>query len=481
MSLLRSVIIAIVFLLSPVVQAEQLLAVEQALQRMLQSQPALEAAELQRQRANLQMPVVKSQLGWLLNAQAGASRDIGFTGIPSDRVDMGTGVQRSLQSGGSVGVDASVSQEDSELPLFSSYPNPATTTKLDLNFRKPLNQGAGNPTYQNELISAEAGADIARAEQKQLRDQMGSQVLNLFYLAALTRARMANVEAAIDRGQRLQKFIDRNIYLGISENKDRLQIRAQLHALEADLKALRVNWEFQRTSLNRYMGRPWDEEFRPDLKNSQQIRQPVDAVLAETLENSSSLLSSNARLKSAEAFIKKSRDQQRNKFDLVFSVGGRNLSGESVSGDINETDYAGNLRFEFSRALNRSGVDAQLTQAQLDRSITLKQIQDIKLELRYRVNGLLAEMAAASDAYQQSKVRLDSEQKKYNEANYRYRNGRANISELIQFENDLRQSQLVLELNHVDLLIKHSDMSLLRGTLWQGLDVETAFLTDKLP
>lgn len=450
--------------------AESILTAEQVLQLVLQSQPSLEVALLQIERARLETPVAESQLGWVLNGQAGTSRELSFTGVPSDRIDIGAGVQRKLASGSSVGVDTSYSREDSEVSFFSTFPNPANTTKLDFNYRTPLARGAGNPAYQHELISAETGATIAIAERKKLRDQLSFQALNLFYSAALTKARIKNAEAAIDRSRRLKKFIERNIYLGVNEKKDRLQINAQLHGAEADLKSLKVTWEQQRTALNRLMGQPWHMDFTPDLGDLPEVGDEVDKITEQALGNSHDLVIGRARLETAEAYINRSRDQQRNKLDLVFSVGGRNINGESTIGAINESDYAGNLRLEFSRSLNRQGVDARLTQAQLDRSITLKQIQDIKMALNYQVNGLLSEISATQAALVDSETRLTSEQKKYKEGNSRYRTGRTDISELLQFENDLRLAQLAVEIKRIELIGKHAELELLRGVRWAQIE-----------
>ena len=452
------------------VHAGLTLTAEQVLQRMLQSQPSLEVALLQVERARLETPAVNSQLGWVLNGQAGTSRELSFTGAPSNRIDVGAGIQRKLSSGSSVGVDSSYVREDSEIPFFSGYPNPANTTSVDFNYRTPLGQGSANPVYQHELISAEAGTSIAIAESKKLRDQLSIQALNLFYSGALTIARMQNAEAVIDRSRRLRKFIEKNIYLGVNEKKDRLQIDALLDGAEAELKSLRVTWEQQRTALNRLIGQPWQIDFTPDLGDLPEVDSKVDKIMQQVLENSHDLAIETARLKIVEAYINRNRDQQRNKFDLVFSVGGRNISGDAAIGNINQSDYAGGFRLEFSRSLDRQGVDARLNQAQLDRSIALKQIQDIKIALNYQVNGLLSEISAIKAALTDSETRLASEQNKYKEGNSRYRTGRTDLSELIQFENDLRLAQLGVDIKRIELIGKHAEVELLRGSRWSEIE-----------
>jgi len=451
-------------------RSETPLTIKKALADMLRNQPRLDAAALQVQRSQLQTPVVRSQLGWIWKGQAGVSHDMGFTGVPSDRVDVGTGVQRKTQSGNSLELGANYSLEDSESPFIPTYPNPANTTKVDISYRTPLSQGSGNPDYQHDLISAEAGAAQASAQQQRLRDQLSGQLMDIFYSAAMTRARIKSAEAAIDRAERLKKFIEKNIYLGISEQKDRLQVDAQLHAQIAEAKGLLVIWEKQRTSLNRLMGQPWDSDVSPLVQElTEDSPESVKAIIDEVIRNSPDRVDTVARLQIAETVIARSRDKQKNQLDLVMSLGGRNVSGDSTLGAVDETDYAGKVQLEFRRTMDRKGVDAQLTQAQLDRSILLKQVQDIKMELEYTVKGLLSEIEASRIALADYEVRFQSEKKKYQEANNRYRTGRTDISELIRFENELQQAELAVELKHIELASKLAALELLRGTVWRDV------------
>jgi len=92
------------------------------------------------------------------------------------------------------------------------------------------------------------------------------------------------------------------------------------------------------------------------------------------------------------------------------------------------------------------------------------------MALNYQVNGLLSEISAIKAALTDSETRLVSEQNKYKEGNSRYRTGRTDISELIQFENDLRLAQLGVDIKRIELIGKHAEVELLRGSGWSEIE-----------
>lgn len=447
------------------------LPLELALRRVLETYPPLQVAELRAQRARWERAKVESQLGWTLTGQAGALHDLSFLGTPVDRADIGTGLERKLSTGASVGLGAKYVYENNALTFSPLLPNPSYSTNLDLYYRHPLGQGADNPDYKQGLVSAKAGENIAGAERRTLRDQVVRQTIDLFYASALTRTRMQYARQTIDRAKRLKKYIQDNARLGLTEEKDLLQAEAQLRAHLAEHKGLQVLWEQQRTALNHLMGRPWNAEFKP-LRNGpfSPVAENFPSLLEEVTDNSMELQKYQARVRLAEAAIVRRRDANKSKWDVVLSVGNRSKRGDDPSGNtIDVSDVAGGLRLEYRRALDRQGPDAELSQALLDRSIALQEIQAVQLRLRYELSGLLAEINATHSALDSYRRRLSSEGKKLKEARQRYRAGRTDTSRLIQFENELHLATLAVEQQKIDLARKHVRLELLRGTLWASI------------
>ena len=448
--------------------AENELSFEQMLQRVLDSYPSLQVAARQVERARLENNRIESQLGWNLGARAGFSRDLSLIGAPTDRSEVSASLQRRLSTGASVGLEGGYAHEDASATLSPAFPNPVTTGRLDLSWRQPLLKGAGNPDYKLGIASADAGSVIAESDRRALRDQVTSQLAGIFYNAASTRARIRNAENAIVRTGRLKKYIQDRSLLGLVEEKDLLQADAQLAARQAERDALLVIWNQQAASLNRLMGRPWDESFVPVAASVHEAADDQATSLKLAEDNSPDIMRNRARLSLADAAIARSRDAARDSLDVVFSVGNRTRSGDTTVGAaVDDSEMVGGVRVEYARALDRRGYEAELSQAQLDRDIALREIGKAQDDLRYNVSGLLSEIDATDNALKSYRDSLAREQAKLAEAERRYRRGRTETDRLIQYETELTFADLSVELQTIELARRHMALDLYEGTLWQ--------------
>jgi outer membrane protein TolC len=448
----------------------------QALQRVVERDPTLRISQMQAQRARHDVTRAESELGWRLDAQGGSARDVSQSGTPLDRTDANASIGRQLGSGGTIGLGGDLLREDHEFPL-AGQPNPFQSTGVDLSYRLPLAQGAGGVGYKQGLLGAEAAADAANADFDASRDALARRVADLYFNAALTRARIVAADEAIARAERFKSYIARNAGLGLAERKDRLQAEAQFLARSADHRTLVIAWENQRTALNRLMEQPWNDEWRPAL-GEPPLLPPGDQPLFETeaLARSAELRREQARLRVAETTLERARDQGRDRTDLVFSVGNRKFSGDlpAPAGSVSESQNVGGVRFEYSAALDNRGADAGVSQAYLDRSIAQQRIAAIESELRYTVKSLAAEIHTASEALQQARARQEVEREKLDEATRRHRQGRADTAQVIQFENDYEAAILAAEQQAIDLARRRVELELLRGTLWSAIDLGAA-------
>jgi len=83
---------------------------QQVLQRVVDHYPSIKSAAYQVEKASQENIKVESQLSWLLNSNAGYSRDTSLFGTATDRYNVGAGVNRSLQNGGLLGFNACISR-----------------------------------------------------------------------------------------------------------------------------------------------------------------------------------------------------------------------------------------------------------------------------------------------------------------------------------------------------------------------------------
>mgnify|MGYP000421403124 CR=1 FL=1 len=211
---------------------------EQVLQKVIDHYPSINIAAMEFERARQPIKVANSQLGWQLDARAGIERGVSLFGTASDSLSLGAGVSRMLDSGSSIAFDGAVRREDSETVFSPTFPNPATTSNIGLSYRQPLAKNTTHSSFQASRISAKLDLETSMAETDEMYDQLALKVIDLYFSAAVLLAKTNNIDQSIKRAKRLQSYINNKTSLGVSEQKDILQVNAQLDSLIAEKRNL---------------------------------------------------------------------------------------------------------------------------------------------------------------------------------------------------------------------------------------------------
>ncbi len=450
----------------------QQLTLQQVLQKVIDHYPSIRLATLQVEKAREESIRAESQLGWQLNANAGVARETSLIGTGTDRVNLGAGLSRRLQSGGDLGFNASILRDDAEDSFAPTIPNPSTKTRVDVNYRHPLQQGSENSQYEESKTAATAALQLAQGETIALYDRLASEVLEVYLAAATTSVRIQNMDKAIERSQRLKDYIASEVSLGLSEEKDTLQIDARLASNRADKQSLQVLWQQQMVSLNRLMDQHWQKEFvplveleQPALK--QDIQKSYDELYALAMQQDATLKQIEARLLLADSTIRLSRDKRQDKLDLVMYLGNETNQGDVAVGDFDESQMVGGVSLEFRGGLDKSGLDAELRQAHLERELVLQDKKLLLQNLQYRLASLQAEIQSAQAAVKAFASSVRAESAKLREATKRYKDGRIETDRIIDFEAQLSSAELAYELQKIELARRYYQLDLLIGSVWQ--------------
>lgn len=444
------------------------LSIYQVMQRVIDRYPSLKISEMEVAQAAEQRQQVESSLGWILNSTAGINHDLTAFGAPADRLDVTGAIGRKLKSGATLSLSGGYRYEDSTLPL-TGFPNPAHTTRLDLSYRLPLSQGEGNPLYTEGLITAEAGYKLAKANQLLTRITLAEKVKDLFYSSALTRARLDNAIQSVQRAKKLQVYITKNVKLGLSEKKDQLQVQAQIHSKLAELSTIQLQWKQQQNSLNRLMLEDWGSDIQPVLLSDTTHSYDLVDLINMTTDYHPVVKISQAKLEIAESKINSARDDKKDNLDLVMSVGSRTSDGKSTTSTVSERDWAGAVAIEYKHLFDDKGVSSKYKQAQIEKNIALQNIHKTNDDIKYTVSDLVAENKLAMLSVETAFQKLKSESLKLKEAEYRYRNGRADTAQLIQFQNEFSFAQLAYQTQKVDMNNRIIALQIFTGQFWDEL------------
>ena len=445
------------------------LTIYQVMQRVLDRYPSLKIAEMEVAQAAEQRQQVESSLGWILNSAVVATHDLTGFGAPSDRFDVRGSIDRQLESGATLSLGGSYRYEDSSLP-FDPLPNPAHTTRLDLSYRLPLAQGEGNPLYVEGIISADAGHDLAKANQLLTRITLAEKVKDLFYSSVFTLARINNAKQDVHRARQLNTYINKNVKLGLLDTKDKLQAVAQLDARLADLSTLELKWTQQQSSLNRLMLEDWGKVTQPILSSTANYNNYDITTLIKKTENYHPAVTiSKANLQIAESQIDSARDNKKDSLDFVVSVGSRTSNGDNTAGSVNEQDFAGAVGFEYRHLFDNEGVSSKYKQALLEKSIALQDIKKTSDDIRYTVSGLVTEIKIAKLAVKAMHKKLKSESLKLDEVVQRFRSGRADTEQLIKFQNEYSIAELTYQNQKIEMNNRIIALQIFTGKFWDEL------------
>ena len=470
---MRNIVVTyfLAFFFAANVNAEKL-NLQQVIQQVLHHYPSIRTAALQVEVARQESIRINSQLGWQLNASGGYRHDFSLFGSPNDRFDITGGLSRQLSSGDSLSLSAQLARDNSDVAISPFYPNPATNVNIELNYRMPLQKGSENIGFTQSLTTAELNTHLNEWQLRSLLDQLATQVIDLYFSYAVTQVRIENNRSSILRTKKLKKYLSERTLYGISEDKDILQVDAQLSSQEAELQAINIQASLQNISLNKLMNKDWGFKFTPEIKYLDDTNEyDFNQVYQQVVNVNADIKQLNKKIKLAESNIKVQRDKKKDKLDLVLFIGDKNLSGDVQAGSLNENEIVGGARLEFSRGLDASGDEAQLYQALLQRDVALQSKKQLMQDLQYRLASLLSQIntgRAALNAYQAS---VEAQRKKLAEAESRYRDGRVDTDLIIQFENQLSLASLAESLQSLELKKLNIKISLLQGVLWQSVQI----------
>ncbi len=456
-------------LLLPFTVGAETLTLHQVLQKVIEHYPSVKTAALQVEKAREENARVEGQLAWQLNSRAGFNRNTSLFGTANDTMNLSGSLSRQLENGGVLGLNGQLSRDDADDTFGPDFPNPVDKTRFDINYRHRLAKGAGNTSYEEGLVAAKVAETIAQSARQQLYDGLASQVIALYLSMASTQSQISNIEKTIERGQRLKAYIMDEYKLGLSEEKDVLQVEARLKTNEADKRRLLVILKQQMISLNRLMGTAWQQSINTLIQFDRESSLSFDKNFPLLQSYNAQLKQLDAEIRLAESTIRSRRDEKQDELDLVMYIGNETSEGDTLTGSRDESEVIGGVTLEYNRGLDKSSFDAALRQAHYERGISLQEKKQLLQDLQYELSSVLVQIEAGEEALKAYSASVIAEKKKLDEALKRYRDGRIETDRIIDYESQLSIAELSYELQKIELAQRYYDLNLLRGTLWQGI------------
>jgi len=459
--------------------AETRLDIYRVLQEVIDKYPSLALASLKVQQAQTKLAQIRGLLDWRLQASAGVAKEPGFFLGTTNSLKTNANFSRRLENGDSLAIIAALNRSDSEMSLSPTFPNPSYNTQVRINYRKPLLRDNGFASFSQDLKNA--GLNTQWAQQNRLSAYEGilGQVIGIFYSINATVRQVENIHQSLERTKRLRKFIKGRLNLGIAENKDILQILAQIDSQNAQLQVLDSAIKQQYINLNRLLVNPWDTPLQLEVENSQQPLTSYQENIVLVEKHNPRLAMLDIQLQIANNNLEKIRDLNKDSADLVVYAGAQSVSGDSAMGSVEENDTIGGISLEYQINRGKQAKAAQQKELQtlVDMALVEKKysLNDLQYDVAELVSGINLDNQAIA-AYEKS---VASEKKKLDDAEARYRRGRIDIDRVIGFENQLSAAELALEIQRIELEKRRVSLSVINGKIWNQLKIpEMASETD---
>ncbi len=423
-------------------------------------------ASLNINRLAYEMGKVESQLGWILTGQGGYFRDVSGFGIQSDTADFSVGLQKLLESGNTLSLSGRYSHVKSDQVLFSLLPNPANTTKLEINYRIPLLEGENNPQYLFAVKKAEIEKKISELDKQQIKEKLIQKLIDIFYAVVTIDSRLITAQRSLKRVQQLRVYIKNNINLGLLEKGDILQADSQILTLKLEQQKIIDLRKKQVVLINRFLDRGLSSEFIVNTENLYKNKTRLDntkKIISIVKENNCELKKLKARNKLLDSSLALSRNREKDKLDVVLSLGVQNISGSSSTRSMNDTYTTGMIRLEYKDAIDKRGFSSKRLQIQIDKHSNNERIDSLAKDLKYETFNLLSQIEQSKKIVKITESRYLNETRKYHDILKRFHNGRSTTNTVIQFDNDRIRAELDSETEKYELAKRFSLLKLKQG------------------
>lgn len=318
------------------------------------------------------------------------------------------------------------------LPLAFGLPH---QTNLSLQLQQVLY----NPQLPVGIKAAQTGREIADLQLHQTKEQVVYQVSSTYYNAQSIAERMKLLEQNISSLDRLIKVTDllRQNDLAKSTDVERLQLnQANLSNQMANLK---VTYQQLLNNLRLLTNTPMTSPFAIDNHIDMEQERIIPFVIADSVQRTDVALAK----KQFEVQQLEEKQIQAGYLPSLYGVG---VYGQSGFGELDEDyyeffpmSYVGlQLSVPIFDGLSKK---SQRSQKQIQQNQTLHQIALLEQQAQNEIANALASLKTQRQAVEIQQRALALAEKVYQNVQLQYKEGISGVSDLIDSENELRQTQ----------------------------------------
>lgn len=457
------------------------MSLESVIQQVISANPDLAVIAMKQDIAANNRAKIEGMLDPSYSVTAGISDEkkpttspFAATGTNSSRIQ--GQITQPLADGSSLSGQWSYARNHQQYPntmptAFLPSVNPAYSNQIDLIYRYPILQGRNKPTYHFQAEALDADIKTSRATIELQKEALVNQSVAAFFQLAIDQINVEIAQSASLRTKKLLTYQKKRQEFGLIEEADLLQTKALQEKTRFNLQQARSILSNDKVLLNRLMLRDHNAPLSIRIPNNLEQwleKQSLNELIRTGLSRRAIFKSVDARMKAAEARLSMVEDEEKMRLDVTGQIGTRALEasqGQAFTNGFRVRDRFIGINLELSDTIGDHTSKANVQKAILDiEELKLTNIQakeSVKTEISTAYNTLQQSRNQLSAAYRQS----ESEQQKYDSELERYRQGRTDLSTVIQFENDLNNAHLITALQRIQVQMSAARVLVAAGLL----------------
>lgn len=285
------------------------------------------------------------------------------------------------------------------------------------------------------ILASKLGEELAQESLRQQRQDTAHSVRDLYYQIAQTQTQIASAEASVKYLVDLQAETERNLAEQAALKGDSLAVKAKLSQQRYQLLTLRDSLEIQKESLNQLLARDLNTEFSVEAQPvPSEIEIDIAVARREALSQRAEVREARLQTKKAEVEVRR----QRAEYIPDISAGFTYFSMPNVSFLPQNVLQAGFiLQWQpFDWGQKRHKIESLKDSV---KQTTLTQ-QDAEQQVMVDVKAKFRKLAEARALFDTSALAQEAEREKMRVVTNRYREKAALLSDVLQQEAAIAQS-----------------------------------------
>jgi len=429
----------------------KLISLEEVLRRALENNFDIRLARVEQRINLLNIPAARSVYDTLLSADANYAYDnfrksSQYSGDLNKIGNYGLGVSKLLPWGTTLGLEFGNQYSFSD-SAFTTI-NPSTESYLKATLIQPLLKNWGGMQSRGEIELVGIEMDNLNLAAWQLMESSLAEAGLVYWDLLEIQTKLKLEEEMENRARYLFELTERQLKMGMVEQVDLLAVSANLKIRESN-----VVYDRERmTTISRRLKLLIDDRTPELLLPEEGLELPravefatFSDCMAVSLKNRWDYLRARQELQAGDIKLDLKQNSRWPEVDLVASFARNGLSNnwsnaaDGIFSDDNPQYYTG---LQFSYFLENNLAESETMQAELGKAGSIIRVKKIEREIYTQVDQQLRTSRVSLDlALREDKIR-ELQHSKLKEEEQRFKYGRSNSKTVIDYQNDLLQSQL---------------------------------------